>query len=291
LRWYGLFAVAGAVAGVSVCGPATAQSLQEALGGPLVGGTAARNAPPAAAVTPGYLGVTFEMRGNDRIVAAIDPAGPAAGTDLQVGDKLLTLRASPYSPFQADTPFDVAGLEGWIYQHKAGSKVSLWYSRPGVRSRQLQLTLAAASGVAMPAGAGAAASGGATRKAMSASDVEQARTAYFQMCGKGSERLSRETCDGMRRDLDAAVAAQAAARREAEVMGVYRQLCTPSAPKLSPDTCASMLAEAKRTLAAPAPAAQPQADDEAGSDKASGTASGPAGPAPAKRAAPRRKKK
>ncbi|MCR5879776.1 hypothetical protein LRS04_16660 [Phenylobacterium sp. J367] len=101
-----------------------------------------------------------------------------------------------------------------------------------------------------PGSAGGAATQTAAAKAQ-ADGVEEARTAYLQMCGKGQERLSAATCGAMRRDLDAATAAQAAAAREAEVMGVYRQLCGGAGRKLSEETCASMLAEAKRTLAAP----------------------------------------
>lgn len=112
---------------------------------------------------------------------------------------------------------------------------------PGVRASKF------AAGAAAPAPAGSAAPG------LAGDTVEVARTAYLQMCGKGQEKLSMATCAGMRRDLDAAVAAQAATAREAEVMGVYRQLCAPSARKLSEDTCASMLTEAKQTLAVGAP--------------------------------------
>lgn len=109
------------------------------------------------------------------------------------------------------------------------------------------------------AGSPASSLSGPAAPGLAGDTVEAARTAYLQMCGKGQEKLSAATCAGMRRDLDTAVAAQTAAAREAEVMGVYRQLCAPSARKLSEDTCASMLTEAKQTLAAgpPPPAAAP----------------------------------
>ena len=122
---------------------------------------------------------------------------------------------------------------------------------PSVRARTFQ-----------PGGVGVAAASALSRTA-AANGVEEARTAYLQMCGKGQERLSAATCEGMRRDLETAAAAQAAAAREAEVMGVYRQICGSPDRKLSEETCAAMLAEAKRTLATPAAGAAPAAAADA----------------------------
>lgn len=198
---------------------------------------------------PGSLGITFTDRpGAFPVIESLDPAGPAAAAGLQPGDAITLVRLSPRDFWAGNVGGYISGetINTWVRRYKVGTGMAVSYSRSGGEQREVKLTTGPQN--ASPA--------------MQANAVEEARTAYLKMCGKGAEKLSAATCEGMRRDLDLATAARAASRREAEVMGVYRQLCAPGAAKLSAETCASMLAEAKRSLVAPASVAREAATKE-----------------------------
>ncbi|MCR5879777.1 hypothetical protein LRS04_16665 [Phenylobacterium sp. J367] len=203
------------------------------------------------------------------------PGSPAEASGLQPGDLLIYLVRTDgprdaYLKRPQVHARDQGALEAWLETQAPGLEVQAWALRNG-RMLRNAVRLAPAPG----AGAGPLGAGHAP------GPMETAQKAYLQMCGKGDEKLGAATCASMKRDLDAALAREAAEAREAEVMALHRRLCAPDARKLSVETCAAMLTEAERTLAA-APALSPK---DFSSASAKGASAPPArrgrGPSPA----------
>lgn len=211
------------------------------------------HAQAAGAAAPSVRGAYFGLRGEPGkqkgmtglLVTEVAPGSPAEAVGLQPGDLLhLLVRTDGPRDVYLKRPQVIArdqgAVEAWLETQAPDLEIQAWWFRAGRLVRK-NVRLAtppggAAAGVVQPGGP--------------ANLIEATRTAYLQMCGEGAERLSAATCGGMKRDLDAALAAEAAAAREAEVMAVHRQLCSPENRKLGEDTCAAMLAEARRKLAA-----------------------------------------